>query len=271
MVGRLYRLGAKLAKARTGESPERLGLVETVVFGATSTAVGLSQDMSNGIIDRSLPMSRSAVLAGLTIAEMVRNVFVVVLIIVVGMAVGFRFHNGFAPAVAAVLVALLLGYALSCVFALIGLTVADPETAQLAGFWHAAGRPAARHHRQQPGHRREVGNQPAGVGTRPPYRDDVLILARTGRVSGLSSSAARACGVACRCLLPLPAACSGCVACIAPCQPGSAPAHVEDQGTPAEGLAGMQAFDRAFVPAALSDRAVSQPAAHRRGPRWCGR
>ena len=59
---------------------------------------------------------------------------------------------------------------------------------------HATGRPAARHHRQQPGHRREVGNQPAGAGTRPPYRDDVLILARTGHVSGWSSSAARACG-----------------------------------------------------------------------------
>jgi len=111
-------------------------IVQTVVFGATSTAVGLSQDMSNGIIDRfrSLPMSRSAVLAGRTIADLVRNVFVVLLMIVVGMAVGFRFHNGFGPAVAAVFVALLLGYALSWVFALIGLTVADPETAQLASF-----------------------------------------------------------------------------------------------------------------------------------------
>jgi ABC-2 type transport system permease protein len=67
-------------------------IVQTVVFGATSTAVGLSQDMSNGIIDRfrSLPMSRSAVLAGRTIADLVRNVFVVLLMIVVGMAVGFR-------------------------------------------------------------------------------------------------------------------------------------------------------------------------------------
>ena len=47
-------------------------IVQTVVFGATSTAVGLSQDMSNGIIDRfrSLPMSRSAVLAGRTIADL---------------------------------------------------------------------------------------------------------------------------------------------------------------------------------------------------------
>jgi ABC transporter DrrB family efflux protein len=111
-------------------------IVQTVVFGATSTAVGLSQDMTLGIIDRfrSLPMARSAVLAGRTIADLVRNIFVVLLMIVVGTAVGFRFHNGLLPAVAAVLVALLLGYCLSWVFALIGLSVPDPESAQLAGF-----------------------------------------------------------------------------------------------------------------------------------------
>jgi ABC-2 type transporter len=73
----------------------------------------------HGIIDRfrSLPMSRSAVLAGRTIADLARNVFMVLLMIVVGVAVGFRLHNGFGPAVAAVFVALLLGYALSWVFA----------------------------------------------------------------------------------------------------------------------------------------------------------
>jgi ABC transporter DrrB family efflux protein len=111
-------------------------IVQTVVFGATSTAVGLSQDMSSGIIDRfrSLPMARSAVLTGRTIADLVRNIFVVLLMIAVGSAVGFRFHNGFAAAVAAILVALLVGYCLSWVFALIGLAVSDPESAQLAGF-----------------------------------------------------------------------------------------------------------------------------------------
>jgi ABC-2 type transport system permease protein len=111
-------------------------MVQTVVFGATSTAVGLAQDLSKGIIDRfrSLPMARSAVLAGRTIADLVRNVFVVLLMVVVGELVGFRFHNGFVPAVAAVGVALLLGYCLSWVFALVGQAVSDPETAQLAGF-----------------------------------------------------------------------------------------------------------------------------------------
>ena len=111
-------------------------MIQTVVFGATSTAVGLAQDMSKGIIDRfrSLPMARSAVLAGRTIADLVRNVFVVALMVVVGTLVGFRFHNGFLPAIGAIGVALLLGYALSWMFALVGQLVSDPETAQLAGF-----------------------------------------------------------------------------------------------------------------------------------------
>jgi ABC-2 type transport system permease protein/oleandomycin transport system permease protein len=111
-------------------------IVQTVVFGATSTSVGLAEDMSKGIIDRfrSLPMARSAVLAGRTIADLARNVVVVCLMVVVGTLVGFRFHNGFLPAVAAIGLALLLGYCLSWVFALVGLSVADTETAQIAGF-----------------------------------------------------------------------------------------------------------------------------------------
>lgn len=79
-------------------------------------------------------MARSAVLAGRTIADLVRNILVLVFVIVVGMLVGFRFHNGFLPALVAVGIALLLGFALSWVFALTGLWVTDPETAKLAGF-----------------------------------------------------------------------------------------------------------------------------------------
>lgn len=111
-------------------------LVQTVVFGGAGTAVGLADDLKTGIIDRfrSLPMSRSAVLAGRTIADLLRNVFVVFLMIVVGLAVGFRFHNGFLPAVAAIGLALLFGFSFSWIFALVGMLVKDPETAQVAGF-----------------------------------------------------------------------------------------------------------------------------------------
>jgi ABC-2 type transport system permease protein len=111
-------------------------MVQTVTFGSVSTAIGLATDMGTGIIDRfrSLPMARSAVLSGRTSADAVRNLFVVLLIIVVGTVIGFRFHNGALLAVASILLAVLFGFAFSWVFAFIGLKTGDAETAQLAGF-----------------------------------------------------------------------------------------------------------------------------------------
>ena len=110
-------------------------IVQTVVFGAPATSVGLAEDMSRGIIDRfrSLPMARSGVLAGRILADRVRNAFVVVLMFGVGVLVGFRIRNGLLTAFVALAIALLLGYALSWLFALVGLLVTDPESAQLAG------------------------------------------------------------------------------------------------------------------------------------------
>src|ERR687897_1537269 len=65
---------------------------QTVAFGALNTSIGLAADMQEGLIERfrSLPMARSAVLAGRTLADLVRNVFVVALMLVVGYMVGFR-------------------------------------------------------------------------------------------------------------------------------------------------------------------------------------
>ena len=109
--------------------------VQTVAFGGVNTAVGLSTDLGSGIIDRfrSLPMARAAVLAGRTIADGVRNLFVVLLMVVVGTLVGFRFHNGFVPAVGAIGLVLLFGFSLAWLFALIGMTLKETETAQVAG------------------------------------------------------------------------------------------------------------------------------------------
>ena len=108
----------------------------TLLFGGAGTALGLSEDMSKGIVDRfrSLPMARSAVLTGRVLADMVRNLFVVLLMIAVGLAVGFRFNNGFLPAFASIGLLLFFGMAFSWLFALIGLSVRDPESAQIASF-----------------------------------------------------------------------------------------------------------------------------------------
>jgi ABC-2 type transport system permease protein len=110
--------------------------VTTVVFGAIGTAVGLASDMQAGLLERfrSLPMARSAVLAGRTLADLTRNIFVVVLMLSVGFAIGFRVHSNVWHLIAGMLLVLAFGYALSWVFATLGLLTGNPETAQAAGF-----------------------------------------------------------------------------------------------------------------------------------------
>jgi ABC transporter DrrB family efflux protein len=111
-------------------------IVQTAVFGAAGTGIGLAEDLGKGLIERfrSLPMARSAVLAGRTMADSVRNVFVMLLITVVGMAVGFRIHGGIPAYVAALALVLLFAFALSWVVATIGLGAPNGEAAQAAIF-----------------------------------------------------------------------------------------------------------------------------------------
>jgi ABC transporter DrrB family efflux protein len=110
--------------------------VQTVVFGSIATAIGLATDMKSGLLERfrSLPMARSAVLAGRTLADLTRNVFVVILMVVVGFMVGFQVHSNAPALIAGILLLLLFGYAMSWLFATVGLVVGDPETAQAAAF-----------------------------------------------------------------------------------------------------------------------------------------
>lgn len=111
-------------------------LVQTAVFGATATALGLTEDLGAGVIDRfrSLPMARSAVLTGRTIADFVRNIFVYTLLITVGFLMGWRFEQGVAKMLLGVFLALLLGYSFSWVMATLGLAAKTPEAAQSASF-----------------------------------------------------------------------------------------------------------------------------------------
>jgi ABC transporter DrrB family efflux protein len=110
--------------------------VQTAIFGATQTGVGLATDLSRGIIDRfrSLPMARSAVLAGRTLADACRNLFVVLLMTIVGYFVGFRFEGGALFAILAVGLAVLVGFTFSWISATIGLRIKDPESVQAASF-----------------------------------------------------------------------------------------------------------------------------------------
>ncbi|MFL6139229.1 MAG: ABC transporter permease [Frankiaceae bacterium] len=109
--------------------------LQTAAFGSIGTAIGLSEDLARGMIDRfrSLPMARSAVLVGRITADTVRNVFVVGLLIAVGYAVGFRFSNGVGAAIGMVAMALLVGVAFSLISACIGLGLRDGEAVQSFG------------------------------------------------------------------------------------------------------------------------------------------
>lgn len=111
-------------------------MVQIATFGAGQTGIGLSEDLDKGVIDRfrSLPMSRSAVLAGRTLADLVRNAFVTTLMLLVAFAIGFRYQNGFLGLVGALLVVLVFTYAFSWIFAGIGLRVRSPEAVQSATF-----------------------------------------------------------------------------------------------------------------------------------------
>jgi ABC transporter DrrB family efflux protein len=111
-------------------------LVQSVTFRASQTAVGLADDLKLGVIDRfrSMPMARSAVLIGRTVADLVRNVLIIVLMIIVGYIIGFRFQAGVAQAIGCIALVSAFGLALSWIFAFVALTVRGAEAAQTAGF-----------------------------------------------------------------------------------------------------------------------------------------
>ena len=110
--------------------------VQSVTFGALNTGVGLAEDLQSGLIERfrSLPMARSAVLVGRTTADLVRNVFVVIVMTAVGFMVGFNYHTSALALVGALAIVLLFSYALSWLSALLGLLAPNAETAQAAFF-----------------------------------------------------------------------------------------------------------------------------------------
>jgi ABC-2 type transport system permease protein/oleandomycin transport system permease protein len=111
-------------------------IVQSMVFGGFVTALGLADDLKKGLMDRfrSLPMSRSAVLTGRTLADVFSNVVQLVVMVGVGLLVGFSFKTGLLEIVAGIFLLLLIGYAFSWVFAFIGLTASSAEAANAFGF-----------------------------------------------------------------------------------------------------------------------------------------
>jgi ABC transporter DrrB family efflux protein len=111
-------------------------IVQTICFGGFVTALGLAEDLKKGLIDRfrSLPIARSAVLAGRTLADVATNVISLAIMLAVGLLVGFSFDNGVLEILAGVGLLLLFGYAFSWLFAYLGLSASSAESAQALGF-----------------------------------------------------------------------------------------------------------------------------------------
>jgi ABC transporter DrrB family efflux protein len=109
---------------------------QNVVFAAAITAVGMTDDLSKGIIDRfrSLPMARSAVLSGRALFDVVYNAGILVVLMVSGLAVGWRVHSGVPEFLAGVGLLLLFAFAMSWIGIWLGLTVRTVESANQVGF-----------------------------------------------------------------------------------------------------------------------------------------
>jgi ABC-2 type transport system permease protein/oleandomycin transport system permease protein len=108
---------------------------QTAAFATFGTAIALAQELQKGVIDRlrSMPMARSAVLAGRLVADTVRMLLTILIIVGVGYAVGFRFENGVVPAIGMVLLAVVFGLAVCCIAAFTGLAIGDEESVQAFG------------------------------------------------------------------------------------------------------------------------------------------
>jgi ABC transporter DrrB family efflux protein len=112
-------------------------IVQSIAFGGFVTAIGLSDDVRKGLIDRfrSLPMSRAAVLTGRTFSDVLLNCLSLAVLLVVGFIAGFNFIDASAGDIAlGIVLVLLFGYAFSWIFALVGLFSSSPETANALGF-----------------------------------------------------------------------------------------------------------------------------------------
>jgi ABC transporter DrrB family efflux protein len=110
-------------------------IAQTAAFATFGTAISLAQELKKGVIDRlkSMPMARSAVLAGRLVADTMRMTVTILIVIGVGYAVGFRFENGVIPAILMVALGIFLGVSICMISAFTGLAIGDEESVQAFG------------------------------------------------------------------------------------------------------------------------------------------
>jgi len=111
-------------------------MAQTALFSTLQTPIALVDDLDKGAIDRfrSLPMNRGAVLAGRTIADSLRSLFIVILMFVIGTMLGFRYQVGGGKMIAALALLVFFSYAFSWVTVTLGLFIRNAEAVQTSGF-----------------------------------------------------------------------------------------------------------------------------------------
>ena len=110
--------------------------VQTLVFATMWSGVFLQQDLQKGLIDRfrSLPITRSAVLTGRTVTDLLRGALAVVVMLVVGLLVGFRPEGGLLGWLTGFALLLLFSFAMTWVGVTLAMLVRSPEAVQGALF-----------------------------------------------------------------------------------------------------------------------------------------
>ncbi|MER7756581.1 ABC transporter permease [Kitasatospora sp. NPDC097643] len=110
-------------------------LVQGVLFISTQTAVALTTDLQQGVFDRfrSLPIWRPSPLTGALIGDLVRYAISSVVVVAVGLALGFRPHGGALGVIGGILLAMLFGFCVSWVWTLLGLVLRTPQAVSALG------------------------------------------------------------------------------------------------------------------------------------------
>ncbi len=110
-------------------------LAQAATFTVAAATVGIADDMSRGMVNRfrTLPMARSAVLAGRTLADLLQTAVTMLVLAAVALAAGWRVHDGPLPAIGAFGLMLLLSFSMSWIGALIGMSLSGPEAASSGG------------------------------------------------------------------------------------------------------------------------------------------
>ena len=111
-------------------------IIQNAIFGATTTAIGIAEDLKAGFVDRfrSLPMARSAMLAGRATSDLIKNFVLLLVVIGIGYLVGFSFENGLLGAIAMIALTMAVSFTFSWVMAWIALSVKKLEAVQAAAF-----------------------------------------------------------------------------------------------------------------------------------------